>query len=465
MSRPSSYQIKQFFTASQFMKLIDKNRGISRGFFFVFFAALATALLIGCATNPVSGHKQMIFLSESGEVQMDQENSPHQISADYGAAQDAELNRYVSSVGNQLAALSHRPDMPYSFRVVNAVYLNAYAFPGGTIAVSRGILVDMESEAELAALLGHEIGHVCSRHTAQQYTMGMLGSVVVMTAAMIVQQKKEEYAGLTAGLGMVASGMLLARYSRANERAADALSLEYMTKGGYNPEGCITLMDMLRKTSKEKPNVIEMLFATHPMSEDRYQTAVREVAEKYQVQKSYPLNKERFQEKTTRLRAMKGALDQMQNGEKAAVAGNYDSAISSFQAALKEAPQDYAGLLMLAKCLLAKKNAAEAEKYANDARAVYPQEPQALHVLGMAKIQLHQYEAAYNNFSEYEKMLPGNPNTIFYKGFSLEGLQQRDRAAQHYQAFLRQVREGDNAKHAYRRLVEWGYIQPQTKTN
>ncbi|MDD5482099.1 MAG: M48 family metalloprotease [Kiritimatiellae bacterium] len=445
------------------MKLTGKPHAISRRDFLALSAAGTVVFLSGCATNPVSGRKQLMFLSESGEVRLDQENSPHQISADYGAAQDAGLNRYVASVGNQLAALSHRPGMPYTFRAVNAVYVNAYAFPGGTIAVSRGILAAMESEAELAALLGHEIGHVCSRHAAQQYTTGMLGSAAVMAAALVVQQQNEDYAGLTAGLGAIASGALLARYSRANEREADALALEYMTKGGYNPEGCILLMDMLRKMSAEKPGALEMLFATHPMSEERYQTAVREVSEKYQAQKSYSLNRERFQEKTSALRAMKGALELMQNGEKAASSGKYDEAVSLFKTALKDFPADYAGLLMTAKCLLAKKDAAEAEKYAAEARSVYPQEPQALHVLGMAKIQLRRYEAAYNDFSAYENALPGNPNTFFYMGYALENMRRRDEAARHYQAYLRQVSEGDNAKHAYRRLVEWGYIKPQAR--
>ena len=438
--------------------------GISRKLAPVFSVAVAVVLLAGCATNPVSGRKQMIFMSESAEVQADQESSPHQISADYGAAQDADLNRYVSSVGNQLAEISHRPGMPYSFRVVNAVYVNAYAFPGGTIAVSRGILAGMESEDELAAVLGHEIGHVCSRHAAQQYTAGMIGSVAVAAVTLFIQQKNKEYAGLAAGLGAVASGLYLAHYSRADEREADALSLEYMTKAGYNPEGCITLMDMLRKTGKETPNAIEMLFATHPMSEERYQTAVREAAEKYQAQKSYPLNRERFQEKTARLRAMKGALVQMQNGEKDMNDGKFDSAVTNLQAALRTAPQDYACLLMLAKCMLAKKNPAEAEQYASAAKNVYPQEPQALYVLGLAKIGNKQYEAALADFSEYEKTLPGNPNAVFYMGYSLEGLGRKDAAAQNYKSFLRQVNEGENAKHAYRRLVEWGYVQPQTKT-
>lgn len=449
--------------SSNHLGLVMKVIGISRRLFFVFSAVLAAALLAGCATNPVSGNKQLIFLSESGEVQIDREQSPHQISADYGAVQDADLNRYVASVGNQLAAVSHRPDMPYNFRVVNAVYINAYAFPGGTISVSRGILAGMESEAELAAVLGHEIGHVCSRHAAQQYTFGMLGSVAVAGLTLFMQEKNENYAALTSGLGAVAIGAFLARYSRADEREADALALEYMTKGGYNPEGCVNLMDMLRKTEKEKPNVIEMFFATHPMSDERYETAVRAVSEKYQSQKSYPFNKERFLEKTTALRAKKGALEQMQKGEKAMNEGKFDPAIASLQAALQETPQDYACLLMLARCMLAKKDYTQAEKYAGSARAVYPQEPQALYVSGMAKIGAKQYEAAYADFNEYEQILPGNPNAIFYMGYSQEGLNRRPDAAQKYKVYLQQVRTGENANHAYRRLVEWGYVVPQTK--
>ncbi|MFC1453864.1 M48 family metalloprotease [Verrucomicrobiota bacterium] len=433
-----------------------------RKLFFVLSTVIAAALLTGCATNPVSGRSQLMFLSESGEVQIDRENSPHQMSADYGAVQDSELNRYVASVGNQLAAISHRPDMPYSFRVVNAVYVNAYAFPGGTIALTRGIVADMESEAELAALLSHEIGHVTSRHMAQQYTIGVLSSVAVLGLTMLVQENNEDYAALTAGLGAVAAGALLARYSRADERQADALSLEYMTKGGYNPEGCINLMDTLRRAQKEKPNIIEMFFATHPMSDERYQTAVRDVSEKYQAQKSYPLNKERFLEKTAELRAMKGALDKMQKGAKAMNKGKFDPAIVHLQSALEEAPNDYTCLLMLAKCMLAKKNFAEAEKYASSARAIYPQEPQALHVSGMVNIGAKNYEAAYANFNEYEQLLPGNPNTVFYNGYSLEGLNRKDDAAQKYKAYLRQVNKGNNARHAHRRLVEWGYIIPQT---
>jgi predicted Zn-dependent protease len=439
-------------------KSIDETQLLSRRDFLVLSAASTAAFLTGCATNPVSGRKQLNFLLESGEIQMDQQSSPHQISGDYGPLQDVELNRYVSSVGNQLAVLSHRPDMPYTFRGVNAVYLNAYAFPGGTIAVSRGLLVNMDSEAELAAVLGHEIGHVCARHAAQMYTASVFSSVVIVALTAFVQQQKKEYAGLTAGLGGLAAGAFLARYSRSDEREADELSLQYMTRSGYNPQGCINLMDVLRKAEKEKPNVIEMFFATHPMSDERYETAVREVAEKYQAQKDYPLNRERYQDKTAHLRAMKGALDKMQEGEKAIVENKLDTASTALQSALQEAPHDYTGLLLMAKCQLARRNAPEAEKYAAQARAVYPQEPQALHVLGMVKIQQCRYEEAYDNFNEYERELPGNPNTTYYQGYALEGMGRRNEAAQCYLRYVNVVRQGENYRHAYRRLVEWGYL-------
>ncbi|MBU1735714.1 MAG: M48 family metalloprotease, partial [Verrucomicrobia bacterium] len=328
---------------------------MTRRHFIVLSAAGAAAVLTGCATDPVTGKKQFMLMSEAGEAGADKESSPHQISADYGALQNTDLNRYLATVGDLLASKSHRPAMPYTFRGVNAVYVNAYAFPAGTIAVTRGMLVNMDSEAELAAVLGHEIGHVCARHAAERATKGIVSSVVVTGLATFVQYQFDGYGDLTSGLGMVAAGALLARYSRADEREADALGLEYMTSAGYNPDGCIALMDMLRTLSKNKPNVIEMLFATHPMSEERYQTAVEAVRTKYATAKSYPLNRERYMDATTSLRAVKGAIEQLQNGEKAMRAGKLDEASACFANGLRQAPNDYAGLLMLARCRLMQK--------------------------------------------------------------------------------------------------------------
>ena len=152
-----------------------KMKGVTRRHFLWLLSMSAAGWAAGCAANPVTGRPQLMLVSEDQEIQMDQMYSPIQFSADYGPIQDHALNDYVKQVGRDVAAHTHRKNMPYSFRVVNATYVNAYAFPGGSIACTRGALLALESEAELAALLGHELGHINARHTAQQMSKGSSG--------------------------------------------------------------------------------------------------------------------------------------------------------------------------------------------------------------------------------------------------------------------------------------------------
>ncbi len=416
------------------------------------------AFLTGCATNPVSGKKQFMLLSENEEINLDRLHAPHQISADYGTIQDSQLNRYLATIGERLAACSHRPYMPFSFRGVNAVYVNAYAFPGGSIAVTRGMLLKLQSEAELAALLGHEIGHVAARHSAASTSKGMALNLALSLGAAVTQELAAEYSALASGLGTVSAGALLAHYSREAEREADALALEYMTRAGYNPDGCVALMDMLRQLSKDKPNIIELLFATHPMSEERYQAALDAIRTKYQGAQRYPLNQEQYLDQTARLRAQQAAIELMQRGSQAMSEKKFNAAIDYFVAALKQTPDDYAGLLLLADCRLTQKQWVEAERLAEAAAAVYPQDALALFILGLARIVGKHFDAAYDSFCRYDRLLAGNPNTIFFKGYALEGMQRRPASAEQYQYFLQQVQQGQHAQHARQRLQEWGYL-------
>lgn len=436
---------------------------ISRREFLLLAGASSAAVLAGCATNPVTGKSQFMLVSQDGEINADRTNSPHQISADYGTVQDPELNRYLTAIGEHLASHSHRPNMPYTFRSVNAVYVNAYAFPGGTIAVTRGMLLSLQNEAELAAVLGHEIGHVASRHSAASMSKGMVLNVAVAAGGLALNEFAPDFSALGSSLGAIMGGALLAHYSRDAEREADALALEYMTRSEYNPDGCVGVMDILRKLQKDKPNIIELMFATHPMSEERYQTATRTIREKYQFAKEYPFNKEAFLDETVRVRAQKDAIEQFQKGAKAMGENKLNDAAACLEAGLKLAPQDYTGLLMLANCRLTQKQWQTAERLAGEAQAVYPREPLALYVAGLARLSGKRYDAAYDAFARYDQLLPGNPNTIFYKGRSLEGMGRREPAAEQYMQYLRQVQQGENAKYAYQRLVQWGYIKPQPK--
>ena len=153
--------------------------GLTRRQFMWLTGIAAAGAAAGCATNPVTGSTQFMTVSEEEEIQIDRQYSPMQFSDDYGPVQDTALNAYVNGIGRALAARTHRPNMPYSFRVVNATYINAYAFPGGSIACTRGILLKLDDEAELAALLGHEIGHVNARHTTSAMSKGMLSQAVI----------------------------------------------------------------------------------------------------------------------------------------------------------------------------------------------------------------------------------------------------------------------------------------------
>jgi predicted Zn-dependent protease len=265
------------------------------------------------------------------------------------------------------------------------------------------------------------------------------------------------YGQIASQLGMVGAGALLASYSRDNEREADDLGMAYMVRAGYNSEGMVGLMDMLKSQSKRTPNAVEMMFATHPMSEERYRTVVAASKGKYRTPANGSLYRDRYMDHTARLRAKRGAIEAMQNGEKEMAKKNFRGAQSQFKKAIQKAPRDYALLVMMAKCQLVQEKNDEARQYARIAKKVYPQEAQAYHISGFAKIRMKRYASALGDFEEYDRLLPGNPSMVFFKGFALEGMNRRKEAADHYYRYLQRVREGQQAQYAYKRLVEWGY--------
>ncbi|MDW7771671.1 MAG: M48 family metalloprotease [Desulfobulbaceae bacterium] len=441
---------KQLLTRREAFKLI----GIGAGAF------LSPYMLSGCAVDPVTGRKQLMMMSPSQEIALDRQQSPFQFSSDYGQVQDIWLNGYLDKVGRKVADESHRPEMPFSFRAVNAAYINAYAFPGGSIAATRGILVELENEAELAALFGHEIGHVSARHTAERSTRGALANILIAGASVATSASGHgNYAGIIQGLGGIGTGALLAHYSRDNEREADALGMEYMTRSGYTPRGMVGLMDVLLENGKQKPNAIELMFSTHPMSEERHRTAVLNAKGQYGKKLSAPDQRERYMDNTAGLRTIKEAITAMQDGTTAMGEKKYPAAEQEFARALRIAPNDYAALVMMSKCKLALDKNEEAERLALKAGRIYPQEAQARTVSGVASIVNRKYDQAYQQFTEYNKLLPGNPEIGFFRGLSLEGMQRRKEAAEFYSLYLQQIRQGDQAQYAYRKLKEWGYIK------
>lgn len=439
------------------VKSMKRPVGISRRGFLGLVGA--SSLVAGCATNPVTGQSQLMLFSEQQEIAWDTDMAAHQFSAHYGTIQDRRLNDYVVSVGSSLVPHSHRPHMPYNFRVVNSPVVNGYTFPAGSMALARGLMLEMETEAQLAAVLGHEVGHVCARHTGSRMSWAMMAQVGVALLAVYLEEEHEDYAVLGAGLGMVGTNMLLSRYSRDDERQADSLGLRYMTKAGYDPEGMSDLMQVFMNLHKGKPSAVDLLFATHPMSDERHGNAKREIVAKYR-QGDWKQGRERYMDHTAGLRKIGPAIHGMQEAEVMIMQGKHDKADEELRKALKIAPDDYAGLLLMSKSLYARKRYRDAEKYALQARDVYPGEAQAMHIAGMVQIESKKYGDAYGSFDAYEKALPGNPNTVYFKGLALDGQAKRQGAEELYFKYLQQAPNGEYSKTVKDRLRLWGHKIP-----
>ena len=403
------------------------------------FAKLAGAAglaLAGCATNPVTGRSQFMLVSEQDEIALDQKQSPHQFSEDFGPVGTAGVNQYVDRVGKDLAGRSHRPGMPYSFRVVDASYVNAYAFPGGSIACTRGILLSLDNEAQLAALLGHEIGHVNARHTAARMSQGLLLQLAMVGTTVAAARKDERYAPLAGTVGALGSGLLLAKYSRDDERQADALGMDYMVQAGYDPAGMVGLMRLLNGLHDREPGTLDLMFASHPMSQERLATAQQAVAARAGTLGGTVLNRERFMDETAPLRPLKPVVEAIQKGDKALGDGKPEAAGTLYGSALAAAPEDYEALVKMSRCLLVQKRGKEARDFAERAKAVKPGEAQALASLGLASLQQKDFAAAHEAFSGYGTRLPGNPGMTFLDGYALDNLGRRQEAAVLYRRYL-----------------------------
>ncbi|OFW04270.1 MAG: hypothetical protein A3I61_09825 [Acidobacteria bacterium RIFCSPLOWO2_02_FULL_68_18] len=193
------------------------------------WASLLLTIAAACATNPVTGRRELSFMSEAQEIAIANESEP-QIKAEMGVYNDPELQRYVSEIGWRMAKISERAHLPWRFTVVDVPVVNAFAVPGGAIYVTRGIMPFLDDEAELAGVLGHEIGHVTARHSAQQYTRQISG-LVGLTALSIFVPAARPFGDLSTQ----ALGVLFLKYGRDDELQSDELGARYESRLGWDP--------------------------------------------------------------------------------------------------------------------------------------------------------------------------------------------------------------------------------------
>lgn len=225
----------------------------------------AVLIFISCAINPVTGKRQLMLMSEEQELQLGASYDP-QVLATFGLYENAALNNFVQSQGNQMGKISHRPNIQYHVKVVDSPVVNAFAVPGGYIYLTRGILAQLNSEAELAGVIAHEMGHITARHSASQQTKQTLGQLVLI-GGMIASKTVAQYADYA----MQGMQLLFLKFSRDDEREADRLGTMYSSLIGYDAHQMAEFFKVLYKMDlASSQGGVPTFLSTHPDPGDRY---------------------------------------------------------------------------------------------------------------------------------------------------------------------------------------------------
>ena len=297
---------------------------------------VSVMLAAGCSTNPVTGKNELSLVSESQELSIGkQQYAPMRQSQGGDYEVDPKVAAYVNEVGQRLVAVSDRK-LPYEFKVLNNSVPNAWALPGGKIAINRGLLIELKSEAELAAVLGHEIIHAAAKHGAQGMQRGMLLQGLVVAASIATQGKS--YAN-AAELGSTLGAQLVnQKYGRDAELESDEYGMKYMSRAGYDPQGAVGLQKTFVKLSESKQqNWLSGLFSSHPPSQERVQNNIR-------MAKSLPkggiVGREKYQRMIARLKKNKSAYDNYDKAQKVLAKGQSDEAKRLIRKAISLEPSE-----------------------------------------------------------------------------------------------------------------------------
>jgi predicted Zn-dependent protease len=238
----------------------------------ILLAPLALLVLVlagACATTGPRGEKSLILISDQQEKEIGQGVNQN-IRGEFPVHDDAELTAYVSSVGERLVAVSERPEIGYEFTVLETEVVNAMAAPGGFVYVTTGLLTEARNEAELAGVLGHEIGHVVGRHSVKQIQLA-LGASLALSVITPDSEAWEQVVGL-------GTQVALTGYGRSQENEADTFGVLYGYRAGYDPHGMLTFLEKLQNLQDRELTKFEAFFSTHPRTGDRIDHVREELA-------------------------------------------------------------------------------------------------------------------------------------------------------------------------------------------
>jgi predicted Zn-dependent protease len=391
-------------------------------------AVLVVAFLVACGVNPVTGKKEIQLVGEATELKVGAENyvpSRQMQGGDYSI--DPELTRYVNGVGQKLAAHSGRA-LPYEFTVLNNSVPNAWALPGGKIALNRGLLTQLNNEAELAAVLGHEITHAAARHGAKSMERGTLlqGALVALSIGV----RDNQYANMIVGGAQVGAQLVTLRYGREAELEADEYGMKFMKESGYDPAAAIALQETFVKLEKsKKAGWIDGLLASHPPSQERVDKN-RETAAKLGA--GGDLGRERYQQVLAGLKRSEPAYKKYDEGVEALSKGDDAKAMSLAQEAAKIEPREAKFAELMGDVELKRKNYRAALDHYQRELSLESNYFKPYLQSAIARYQLGERDKARPLFAKSMELLP-TATAAYYMGRYAQDAGDPDGALKYYQ--------------------------------
>lgn len=371
--------------------------------------ALFTAVILlsaSCGTNPVTKKREFQVVSEAQEISIGNQNyAPARQSQGGDYVIDPALTSYVQQVGNRLVAASDRK-LPYEFIIINESVPNAWAMPGGKIALNRGLLYALNNEAELAAVLGHEMVHAAARHGAKSMERGILMQGAMLAVGLATQDNR--YANLIVGGAQVGAQLANSKYGRDAESEADLYGMRYMKKAGYDPASAVSLQEtFVRLSASNDSNFIQGLFASHPPS------AARVAANKITLSELSTGGEQRkdvFMQKVAKLKSTQAAYKNYDEGVKALAEKNSVKALQLAKKAIAGEPREARFQELLGDIALVEKKPVEALAFYDKAIQMQPDYFKPYVQGGIALFNMGRHAEAENYLAKSNGLLPTAPS-------------------------------------------------------
>ena len=466
-----------------------------------FLLLVSVFLLISCAVNPVTGRKEIMLINESQEIMMGKSSAPSLKWEFGGEYHDDELKAYLGTIVNKIWQNSERPHLPVQFYVQNTSVPNAFALPG-YVAITRGLLSEMENEAQFAAVMGHEVGHVMARHSAQRISRMQLQQIGLAVGSVAIEGTGG--ADTLLQLGAIGSSLVLLKFDRGQEIQSDRLGARYMADLGYDPNEAISAHEVLEKSvdnylsrldkSRREDNIITNLLSTHPRTSvrlDEIQGMINELPS-YSVKGDGKFNL-RFQKATQRMRVVNKVYHIYDRAEVLYNEKKYKEAEKELNEAIGKDNSQAPFHTLLGFIKLQQKGYEEAATSYGKALSIDPGYQPSIYGMGLVNFLQERYKPAILSFEKSLKLFPGHAPTHFAIGKShfmlkqysdaipylknfagavpkhpeihgLLGISYDNRkeikpAAVEYMDQLRVAPDTDMGRHAKKRLQELGVLQ------